>query len=171
MSEQVKKGIAAIIKKGLDELAAKDAAFASKYQTKKLDDCVSVIFLAFYELAKAEAKGGCTRVGGGGEDELLVSAAVHWYDEDDANVQSVMDILKGGTQIVKLDDPKKESKPKPKPTPTGTTAEPAPKPKPAPKPVPTMGISKPTPKPVPKPTPKPVPVKEDDDMIIPDLFG
>lgn len=162
MSEQVKKGIAAIIKKGLDELAAKDAAFASKYQTKKLDDCVSVIFLAFYELAKAEAKGGCSRVGGGGEDELLVSAAVHWYDEDDANVQSIMDILKGGTQIVKLDDPKKESKPKPKPTPTGTTAttaEPAPKPKPAPKPVPTMGVVKPQPKPAPK---------DDDDW---DLFG
>ena len=169
MSEQVKKGIAAIIKKGLDELAAKDAAFASKYKTKKLDDCVSVIFLAFYELAKAEAKGGCSRVGGGGEDELLVSAAVHWYDEDDANVQSVMDILKGGTQIVKLDDPKKESKPTTKPT---TTT------KPTAKPVPTMGISKPTAKPVPKPTPKPVPkptpkptptpTVEDDE---PDLFG
>lgn len=162
MSEQVKKGIAAIIKKGLDELAAKDAAFASKYQTKKLDDCVATIFSALYELAKAEAKGGCSRVGGGGEDELLVSAAVHWYDEDDANVQSVMDILKGGTQIVKLDDPKKESKPTPTAKPTA---------KPVPKPVPTIGATKPTPKPVPKPVskPKPKPVEDDDEM--PDLFG
>lgn len=161
--------LSAIIKQGLDERAKTDAAFASKYKTKKLEDCETALYAALESMARKAVKGS----GGAatcGSDDLLISAATHWYDEDNPTTESIVAILEGGTEVLVQSKPK-ESKPKPKPTPTGTTAEPAPKPKPAPKPVPTMGISKPTPKPVPKPTPKPVPAKEDDDMVIPDLFG
>lgn len=152
--------LSAIIKQALDERAKTDAAFASKYKTKKFDDCVSAIYGALESMAR-KAVSGSGGAAACGSDELLVSAAVHWYDEDKPTKESIVAILEGGTEIIK------QNKPTTKPT---TTTKPTAKPVPTAKPIPTMGISKPTPKPVPKPTPKPTltPKVEDD---VPDLFG
>ena len=156
--------LSAIIKQALDERAKTDAAFASKYKTKKLDDCVAAIYGALESMAR-KAAGGSGGAAACGSDELLISAAVHWYDEDNPTKESIVAILEGGTEIIKM------NKPTTKPTATAKpTAKPAPTAKPVPKPVPTMGISKPTPKPVPKPKPVPTPTpKVEDDE--PDLFG
>lgn len=166
--------LSAIIKQGLDERAKTDAAFAAKYKTKKIEDCVRALYAALESMARKAVKGS----GGAatcGSDDLLISAATHWYDEDKPTTESIVSILEGGTEVLVQSKPtNKEQGAKSKGQgttgTTATTAEPVkPTPKPTPKPLPTMGVvtPQPAPKPTPKPAPKPAP-KDDDDW---DLFG
>lgn len=163
--------IEAIIKEKLSIFAAEDPSFANKYphSDERFQECVNMIYEALYQLAKEQAE-GASATAIQGSDDLIVSAACHFYDEEgEVTIESIKEILKGGVVVHPMK--KKDSKP------TATT-KPTAKPVPTANPVPTMGISKPTPKPVPtptakpvpKPTPKPTPTPtvEDDE---PDLFG
>lgn len=160
--------LSAILKQSLDERAKTDADFASKYQTKKFDDCVSAIYAALESMARKAVSGS----GGAatcGSDDLLVSAAVHWYDEEKPTTESIVAILEGGTEIIKQNKPTKQAKtadakPTAKPAPTAKpTAKPAPTPKPTPKPIPKMEIV--------KPSAAPMTDDDDDDDDDIDLFS
>lgn len=146
-------GLSDLIKQGLEKHAKEDAAFSAKYKSAKLEDCVSAIYTALESIARDAVKGS----GGAaacGSDDLLVSAAIHWYDEDAPTTDSIKEILKGGVEVIKQNKPSAPSK---------TKAE-KPKAKPAAKKTPAkMGIVKPAAKPLPKPVPAPVEADEDDD--------
>jgi hypothetical protein len=64
-----------IIKKYLDEMAAKDPVFAAKYKDPKhnLEDCMKSI----KEQARKQAVNGCAMI----EDVVVYGWAVHYYDE------------------------------------------------------------------------------------------
>ena len=146
--------LTAILKQGLDEHAKNDAAFAEKYRAKKLDDCVLAIYEGLERIAREAIKGtGCA--GTCGSDQLLISAAIHFYDEDNPTAESIYNILKGGTEVLSM---KKPAATQPPSAEKGTTTKK--------NPTPAMKVVKSIPKPTPKPVPKPVPtitLDEDDD--------
>lgn len=142
-------GLSDLIKQGLEKHAKEDAVFSAKYKSVKLEDCVSAIYTALESIARDAVKGS----GGAaacGSDDLLVSAAIHWYDEDAPTTDSIKEILKGGVEVIKQNKPSAPSKTE--------TEKPAAKKTPA-----KMGIVKPAAKPLPKPAPAPVEADEDDD--------
>lgn len=137
--------LSSIIKEQVETQISKgDTALASAYKAKKFDDCVQAIFQAFRKLATSN----CAM---SGSDDLIGSAAIHWYTEEDATVESIADILKSGTEVLKMDAPKTAKANKPKAT------------------VPSKATPPKTKASVPsKPTPPPAPqvVDDDDDFDI-----
>ena len=107
-----------ILNRMLNEAAKTDTALAAAMKTKMLDDCVAAIFDALCKLV------GHKNAAVNGSDDLLLSAAVHWYTEQNPTIDSIVDILKGGTEVHKLEKPKAAT-PKATPKP-GKKAAPAP---------------------------------------------
>ena len=89
-----------IIKTALEARAKSDRQFALAYsdKNKSLDECVNKIYSALEKLAM-EQRGGASGVATCGSDEVLVSAAVHYYDEEDATDESIFEIIKGGHEV------------------------------------------------------------------------
>ena len=157
--------LTSIIKTALDARAESDKDFADNYTNpqKSITECIDKIYSALEKLAR-ENRNGASCVATCGSDEVLVSAAIHYYDEEDATEDSISAIIKSGTEVHangKQKEPKAESKPKaskPKAK-AATTETPKPVSAPAPKKVPApMTIVKPSPKPAPKAQ------EEDDDL-------
>jgi hypothetical protein len=69
-----------IIKRHLDNMAQQDAAFAERYKAdgKTLDKCINYIT----SQARKQAKGGGAYV----EDAVVYGWAVHYYQEDDKDL-------------------------------------------------------------------------------------
>ena len=72
-----------IIKRHLDNMAQEDFAFAERYkrEDKSLDKCISYIT----SQAKKQAKQGCAAI----EDAVVYGWAVHYYQEDNIEVENV----------------------------------------------------------------------------------
>lgn len=72
-----------IIKKYLDGMAAQDAAFAARYNSKgkSLDKCVKYIVSE----ARKQSNGGGAYV----EDAVVYGWAVHYYQEDNVQIDEV----------------------------------------------------------------------------------
>ena len=72
-----------IIKNHLDKMAQQDFAFAERYnlESKSLDKCIQYIT----SQAKKQAKAGCAAI----EDAVVYGWAVHYYQEDNIEVENV----------------------------------------------------------------------------------
>ena len=103
-----------VLNRMLNEAAKTDTALAAAMKTKKFDDCVAAIYDAFCKLVNHK------NAAVNGSDDLLLSAAVHWYTEQNPTIDSIVDILKGGTEVHKLEKPKAA-------TPKASTPKAAPK--------------------------------------------
>ena len=86
-----------VLNRMLNEAAKTDTALAAAMKTKKFDDCVAAIYDAFCKLVNHK------NAAVNGSDDLLLSAAVHWYTEQNPTIDSIVDILKGGTEVHKLE--------------------------------------------------------------------
>lgn len=153
--------LSAIIKERCDNFLKKNPSWGEKYKgdEKSIQKCAMMIYSALEELARKsmQGKGG---VAACGDDALLASAAIHFFDEGgEVKKEEIMEILKGGTEFLSNKN-SDESKPV-------STAKPSakPAPKPAPKSVPKMGIVKPKAKPLPKPVEKEQEDEEDFDIF------
>ena len=72
-----------IIKAYLDKMALQDFSFAERYKDEKksLDKCIQYIT----SQAKKQAKSGCAAI----EDAVVFGWAVHYYQEDNIEVENV----------------------------------------------------------------------------------
>lgn len=95
-------GLDAIVKESVRSMETDKAV--QPVEGKTVEDCVSAIYKAFYEIAKKNRNGG-SAVGLSGSDELIYSAVVHWYTTDKATVAELVDILSGGTDAQAMKDP------------------------------------------------------------------
>ena len=89
-----------IIKAHLDKMAQQDFAFAERYKAegKSLDKCINYIT----SQARKQAKGGGAYV----EDAVVFGWAVHYYQEDDTNLELPKDKVKAEVSVPKTDKPK-----------------------------------------------------------------
>lgn len=162
----------AIINERLSEQSKVNPALAKAMASKKMSDCVAAIYNAFSQLAMSKGMSGGVALSG--DDALIASAAIHWFTEEKPTVESIVEILKGGTQVKSMSVSKAEGQEKSKVEGQKSKAEPAPKStsksKSEPKPESTSK-SEPAPSPKPEPpkmevvvpiTPAPA-VEEDDD--------
>lgn len=69
-----------VIKRHLDQMAQQDFAFAERYKQegKSLDKCIQYIF----SQAQKKKTGNCAAI----EDAIVYGWAVHYYTEDNVNV-------------------------------------------------------------------------------------
>lgn len=76
------------IKRGIDARAADDPVLAQKMLSngKSFDGCLNYIGERFYKQA-CKQRNGAAFAGIGGNDEELVSLAVHYYDECDEDLK------------------------------------------------------------------------------------
>ena len=89
-----------IIKRHLDNMAQQDFAFAERYKAegKSLDKCINYIT----SQARKQAKGGGAYV----EDAVVFGWAVHYYQEDDTNLELPKDKVQAEVSVPKTDKPK-----------------------------------------------------------------
>ena len=89
-----------IIKRHLDNMAQQDAAFAERYKAdgKSLDKCINYIT----SQARKQAKGGCAYV----EDAVVFGWAVHYFQEDDTDLELPKGKVKAEVSVPKTDKPK-----------------------------------------------------------------
>lgn len=89
-----------IIKVHLVKMAEQDAAFAERYKTegKTLDKCINYIT----SQARKQAKSGCAYV----EDAVVYGWAVHYYQEEDKDLDLPKTAPKAKVSVPKADKPK-----------------------------------------------------------------
>lgn len=95
-----------IIKAHLDKMSEQDAAFAERYKAegKTLDKCINYVT----SQARKQAKNGCAYV----EDAVVFGWAVHYYQEEDKNLDLPKTAPKAKVSVPKVEKAKEESKPK-----------------------------------------------------------
>lgn len=156
--------LSSIIKEQLDNAVSKgDTALETAMQQKKFEDCVQALFQAFRKLATSN----CAM---SGSDELIGSAAIHWYTESEPTVESIVGILKTGTEVLKMEAPKANGNANPNANPNkGKASVPTAKPKVNANPNANPNANAKKGKaviPTAKPTPPKVEVVDDDDFDI-----
>ncbi len=100
-----------ILKKYLDNLAAEDETFAAKYanEKKSIDGCVKYITNEVYKMRKNNEN--CI----GLPDDQVYGMAVHYYDEEDIEVEEPavkVNVVASAPKIEPKTEPKKRTRKK-----------------------------------------------------------